>query len=83
MSILFINRVKKKISSDYSVKLIFDDYRTEDSLKANSRAKRAEKASHQKVISYMVNDNTPVKDFHSFLSNTVTKDHLTAYLRRN
>ena len=29
---------------------------------------------------YIVNDNTPIKDFHSFLSNIVTKDHLTAYL---
>ena len=74
----YIALIDSKARGYCQVRVIFDNYTKEASMKEQTRERRKGKARVTK--SYIVQDSTGIKDKKTFLASSSTKDSLTLYL---
>ena len=76
--ITLVDLKARKARGYCQMRVIFDNYTNEDSMKAQTRERRKGKA--RVIKSYIVQDSTGIKDKKRFLASSSTKDSLTLYL---
>ena len=76
----YIALIDSKARGYCQVRVIFDNYTEEASMKEQTRGRERRKGKVKVTKSYIVQDSTGIKDNKTFLASSSTKDSLTLYL---